>query len=136
MVNGKMPPVLALSGALLLLSVLLAVQPYSVTSPWQAYTEPARRFLGAAVRGDTAELYLQSLGATAVQWALGAARFHPDSLAYWARQAEAWAGNHHGDTAEVFVEAPSSHCNLVLHFVGPAENAKVERASSACFERR
>jgi hypothetical protein len=136
MVNGRMPCVLALTGAVLLLGLLLTLQPYSVTSPWRAYTRPVRQYLGAAARHDTAGLYQQSLGVTAVQWALAAAQHQPESLAYWARHAEAWAGNNRGDTAEVFVGARHSRCDLVLQFVGPAESARIERASSACFEGR
>lgn len=123
-------------GAVLLAGVLLTLQPYSVTSPWDVYTNSARQFLGAAVRRDTTELYHRALGATAVQWALAAAQHRPESLAYWARHAEAWAGNRHGETTEVFVGAPPSRCDLVLQFVGPAEHAKIERASSTCFEGR
>jgi hypothetical protein len=136
MVNGKTPYVLILIAAILLLGMLLILQPYSVISPWHAYTKPVRRFLGAAARRDTAELTRQSLGVTAVQWALAAAQRRPESLAYWARHAEAWTGSHRGDTVEVFVDAPNSGCDLVVKFVGPAGTAKVEGASSACFEGR
>ncbi len=71
-----------------------------------------------------------------MQWALAAARFQPDSLALWARQAEAWTGNRRGDTAEVFLTVPKSDCNMVLEFVGPAERAKIEAASAICLEPR
>ena len=134
--NGKTPYALALVGAALLLGALLILQPYSVTSPWGGYTEPARRFLSAAVQHDTLDLHRQSLGAPAVQWAIAAARSHPESLAHWAQYAEAWAGNRPGDTIEVFVATPSSSCDLVLEFVGPVGTAKIDRASSACFEGR
>ncbi len=134
--NGRTRYALALVGAALLLGVLLILQPYSVTSPWRAYTEPARRFLSAAVQHDTLNLHRQSLGAPAVRWAIAAARAHPESLAHWALHAEAWAGNRRGETAEVFVAAPSSSCDLVLEFVGPVGTAKIERASSACLEGR
>ena len=116
--NGRTRYALALVGAALLLGVLLILQPYSVTSPWRAYTEPTRRFLSAAVHHDTLDLHRQSLGAAAVQWAIAAARSHPESLAHWAQYAEAWAGNRRGDTAEVFVATPSSGCDLILEFVG------------------
>jgi hypothetical protein len=134
MVNGKMPLALTLAAAGLLAGVVMSWQPYSTTSPWDAYTIPARRFLGAAARHDSGQLSRLSLGATTVQWAVAAAEHHPDSLAYWARHAQAWTGTQHGDTAQVFVSAPNSGCNLVLQFVGLAPAARVGRASSACFE--
>jgi hypothetical protein len=134
MVNGKMPLALTLAAAGLLAAVVLTWQPYSTTSPWDVYTTPARQFLRAAARHDSAQLSRMSLGATTVQWAVTAAEHHPDSLAYWARHAEAWTGTQHGDTAQVFVWVRNSGCNLVLQFVGLAQAAKIGRASSACFE--
>lgn len=136
MVNGKTPYLLTLTAAVLFGGGLLALQPYSVTSAWNAYTKPARRFLSAAARQDTIVLHQQSLGATAVQWALAAARYQPDTLLHWARYAYAWAGTRRGDTAEVFVQVPNSRCDVILQFVGPVKGAKVKRASSGCFERR
>ena len=136
MVNGKTPYLLTLAAGVLFSGALLTLQPYSVTSPWDAYTKPARRFLSAAARQDTAMLNEQALGVIAVRWALAAAQSQPDTLAYWARYAHAWAGTERGDTAEVFVQVSNSRCDLILRFVGPAKAPKVERASSGCFEGR
>jgi hypothetical protein len=68
-----------------------------------------------------------------VTWALAVARRHSDSLAVWARSAEAWAGIRHADTAEVFVATPEGSCSLVFRFIGPARHARVERATGKCF---
>jgi hypothetical protein len=137
MINGRTPYLMSLVAGVILLGALLLFQPYSVShSSWHVYTRPAREYLDAASHHDSARLRRQALGATAVQWALAAARFQPDSLAVWARQAEAWTGNRRGDTAEVFLTVPKSDCNMVLEFVGPAERAKVDAASAVCLEPR
>ena len=136
MVNGKTPYLLMLAAAVIGIGVLLIVQPYSVTSPWHVYTRPARQYLEAAARHDSLGLRKQSLGTPAVQWALAAAANQPESLGQWARHAKAWGGNHRGDTTEVFLGIPTSGCNLILQFVGPVKNAKVERARSECLEPR
>ncbi len=136
MVNGKLPYLLVVAAAVMGAAVLLIVQPYSVTSPWHGYTKPARQYLEAAARHDSLGLRRQSLGGPAIQWALAAATSQPESLAQWARHAEAWSGNRWGDTAQVFLSIPTSGCHLILQFVGPVKNAKVERASSACLEPR
>jgi hypothetical protein len=137
MINGKTPYLMSLFAGAILLGVLLLFQPYSVShSSWHVYTRPARAYLDAASHHDSARLRRQSLGASAVQWALAAARLQPDSLALWARQAEAWTGNRRGDTAEVFLTVPKSDCNMVLEFVGPAERAKIDAASAICLEPR
>ena len=137
MINGKTPYLISLVAGAILLGALLLFQPYSVShSSWYVYTRPARAYLDAASRHDSARLRRQSLGASAVQWALAAARFQPDSLALWARQAEAWTGNRRGDTAEVFLTIPKSDCNMVLEFVGPAERARIDAASAICLEPR
>lgn len=135
MVNGKTPYYLTLAAALIFVGALLAVQPYSVRSPWRVYDQPARLFLRAAARGDSLSLARAS-APVAARWALAAARTQPDSLALWAREAKAWGGNHQGDTTEVFLGIRSSECDLVLGFVGVGKGAKVERASSACFDPR
>jgi len=132
-VNGKTPIYLtALAAAIMAVTVLL-VQPYSVRSPWTAYSRPARRYLRSALEGDSVALVRQSAGGGSVVWALSVARRHADSLAVWSKEAEAWAGIRHADTAEVFVATPQSACSLVFRFVGPVSDARVERASGTCF---
>jgi hypothetical protein len=131
-VNGRMPIVLTAIAAAIMALTMLVVQPYSVRSPWTAYSGPVRRYLRAALEHDSLKLVHQSAGAGSVTWALAVARRHSDSLAVWSRSAEAWAGIRHADTAEVFVATPQSTCSLVFRFVGPARHALVEKASGTC----
>lgn len=139
MVNGRMPLYLTLLAAALFIAALRIFQPYSVSSPWRVYTEPAKRYLQAAVRQDSVALARQS-GATApVLWALAAARAQPESLAAWARDAEAWTGGRRGDTADVLLAIPTEVCSkhpIWLRFVGTGESTRVLHASSACFAPR
>jgi hypothetical protein len=138
-VNGKTPLYLTLLGAVLLGAGLAILQPYSVVSPWSAYTKPAQRFLQAAVRRDSLALTRQSASAAPVVWALAAARTHPDSLAVWARNARASTGGRWGDTVDVLLSTSTEVCDehpIWIRFVGSGDNARVLRASSACFEPR
>jgi hypothetical protein len=126
-------------GTLVLLGVLLAAlmvfQPYTADWPGSGYTEPARRYIKAALRRDSVSLMELSTSDAPVRWSLAAARRHPDTLALWARRVEAWAGEHRGDTTEVFVYAPGEGCDgkpIVLRVVGSGSTMKVVEASSAC----
>jgi hypothetical protein len=74
MPNGRAPVGGLILATLLAGAVLLWLQPYSVISPYRAYTEPARRFLRAALAQDTLELQRQAVSAQPVQWALDAAQ--------------------------------------------------------------
>jgi hypothetical protein len=137
LMNGQTPLFLTLLGAALLLVGVAVLQPYSVTSPWAVYSTPAQRFLQAAVRGDSLALARQSGSAEPVVWALAAARRYPDSLAAWARDAEAWSGGRWGDTAEVVLQISGQVCSehpIWIRFVGSGDNARVLRVSSTCFE--
>jgi hypothetical protein len=137
--NGKTPLLLTLAGAILLVAAIAVLQPYSVTSPWSVYTRPAQRFLRAALRGDSVALAHQSASPEPVVWALQAARKHRDSLAVWARSAEASTGGKWGDTAEVLLQTPTDVCSkdpIWIRFAGVGDNAIVLRASSTCFEDR
>jgi hypothetical protein len=136
MVQEKMPCYLLTFVLLLFTVTMLAVQPYSVTSRWHAYDKPARLFLRAAARGDSLTLVRRTTSSTTAQWALTAARAQPDSFLVWAGEARAWAGTLRGDTAEVFLSAESSQCNLVLRFVGVGSEARVDQASSECLGAR
>ena len=131
--NGKMPIVLTAIAAAIMAVAVLVFQPYSVRSPWTAYSPVARRYLRTALDRDSLGLVRQSDDAGSVRWALAVARRHSDSLAVWSRSAEAWAGTRHADTAEVFVATPQSTCSLVFRFVGPARHARVQKASGTCF---
>jgi hypothetical protein len=139
MVNGRMPLYLTLLALAVFVAALRIFEPYSVSSPWGAYTEPAKRFLQAAVRQDSIALDRQAGSFSAVRWALTAARSQPDSLAAWARDAKAWTGGRRGDTADVLLAIPSEVCSkhpIWLRFVGSGKEARVVQASSGCFAPR
>jgi hypothetical protein len=131
--NGKTPIVLTAIAAAIMAVAVLVFQPYSVRSPWTAYSPAARRYLRTALERDSVGLARQSDDTGSVTWALSVARRHSDSLAVWSRSAEAWAGIRHADTAEVFVATPQSTCSLVFRFVGPARYPRVQKASGTCF---
>lgn len=139
LVNGRMPLYLTLIAAVVFVAVLRIFEPYSVSSPWRAYTEPAKRYLQAAVRQDSIALARQSGSTAPVLWALAAARAQPESLAAWARDAEAWTGGRRGDTADVLLSIPTDVCSkhpIWLRFVGTGKNARILQATSACFQPR
>jgi hypothetical protein len=134
--NGKTPLYLTALAAVLLVAGVLTFQPYSVTSPWNAYSKPVQRYLRAALERDSLALMRQSVDARPVTWALAAARSRPDSVAWWARKAKAWAGTRRADTADVFVSPPFGDCSLVVRFVGPAKRARVKDATGNCLTAR
>jgi hypothetical protein len=135
--NGKVPLYLTLAAAIVLVAALTILQPYSVTPRWSVYTRPAQRFLQAALREDSVALARQTASASTVAWALHAARRYPDSLAVWAREAEAWSGAKWGDTAEVVLQTDTDVCSkspIWIRFAGSGEDAIVLQAASTCFE--
>jgi hypothetical protein len=135
--NGRAPIYLTLLVAIILVAAVTILQPYSVTPRWSVYTGPAQRFLQAALRMDSVALARQSASASPVAWALHAARRHPDSLAVWAREAEAWSGAKWGDTAEVVLQTETDVCSkspIWIRFAGSGDDAVVLQASSTCFE--
>jgi hypothetical protein len=134
--NGKTPLYLTAAAAALLVAAVLTFQPYSVTSPWNVYSKPVQRYLRTALERDSLALMRQSVDPRPVAWALEAARSRPDSVAWWARKAKAWAGTRHADTADVFVSPPWSECTLVVRFVGPASTARVKDARGSCLAAR
>jgi hypothetical protein len=143
--NGRMPLYLTLLLAAVLSAAMLLVQPYSgrggdtSSSPWDVYTEPAQRFLEAAVEKDSLALLRQSTNIAPVAWALAAARNKPDFLRVWAREAWVWAGSRHGDTTEVLYATYSDICAdqpVWLRFVEARDEARVVAAGSACFSQR
>ncbi len=139
MVNGRMPLYLTLLAGALFAMALAILQPYSVASHWRAYTKPAQRYLQAALKQDSLALVKQSSSDAPVSWALHAARMHPESLAVWARFAQASTGGRRGDTMDVLLEANSDVCRdhpIWISFVGTGDDVKVLDASSACFEAR
>jgi hypothetical protein len=136
-VNGKAPLYLTVAAITLFMAAVTMLQPYSVTPRWNVYTRPAQRFLQAALNRDSVALASQSASASVVSWALHAARRYPDSLAVWAREAEAWSGAKWGDTAEVVLQTRSDVCRkrpIWIRFAGSGKDAVVLQASSNCFE--
>ena len=138
MANGRLPPCLATLVLVVLGAALLLVQPYSADWPGSAYAQPARQYIRAALRRDSAELTRLSLSDAPVTWALHAARGHRDSLALWERRLQAFTGERRGDTAEVFVYPPTDACGeapIVFRFVGTGRAARVLTAGSSCWGR-
>lgn len=135
--NGKAPLYLTLLAAAVLVAALFLFQPYSADFPGSAYAKPARRYIRAAQRQDSAALARLSLSPRPVRWALDAARHRPDSLAAWSGRIEAWIAERRGDTTEVLVYGTTRHCEnapIVLRFVGSAGRAKVAGAESKCLD--
>jgi hypothetical protein len=122
----------------ILLAALFVLQPYSADWP-SPYTSPARRYIHAAIRQDSAALMQLSTSESPVRWALAAARRHPDVLTLWKGKIEAWTGERRGDTTEVFVYpypwGPCGEEPIVLRFVPSAAAPKVVDASSGCLDR-
>jgi hypothetical protein len=121
----------------ILLTALFVLQPYSADWP-SAYSEPARRYIRAAIRQDSVTLTRLSTSESPVRWALAAARRHPDILTIWKGRIEAWTGERRGDTTEVFVYPSGWACQeepIVLRFVSYGTAPKVVNASSKCLDR-
>lgn len=121
----------------ILLTALLVLQPYSADWP-SAYSEPARRYIRAAIRQDSVTLMRLSTSESPVRWALAAARRHPERLTIWEGRIEAWTGERRGDTTEVFVYPSGWVCDeepIVLRFLNSGTAPKVVEASSTCLDR-
>src|SRR5687768_3834031 len=117
----------------ILLTALFVLQPYSADWP-SAYSEPARRYIRAAIRQDSAALTRLSTSESPVRWALAAARRQPELLTIWKGRIEAWTGERRGDTTEVFVYPSGWACDqepIVLRFVSSGSEQKVLEASSS-----
>jgi hypothetical protein len=138
MVNGKTPLYLTVAAAILFGAAVLLFQPYSADFPGTAYARPARAFLHAAIRQDSLGLDRMSASAAAVNWALRAARTHPDSLTAWAGPTYTYIAGHRADTAEILVypaHEPCSEVPIVLRFIGTGRQARVVQASSTCLNQ-
>jgi hypothetical protein len=121
----------------ILFAALLILQPYSADWP-SAYSEPARRYIKAAIRQDSAALTRLSTSQSPVRWALAAARRRPERLTIWKGRIEAWTGERRGDTTEVFVYPSGWTCAqepIVLRFVDAGTAPKVVDASSQCLDQ-
>jgi hypothetical protein len=121
MPNGRAPAGGLVLAPLLAGAILLWLQPYSVISPYRTYTEPARRFLRAALTQDTLELQRQAAATQPVHWALEAADGDPNALAIWARLSRPYSGRRHGDTTTVVFQTSTRVCY------------RLALASSSCF---
>jgi hypothetical protein len=138
MPNGRVPTGGLVLATLLAGVLLLWFQPYSVISPYRTYTEPARRFLRAALTQDTLELQRQAVSAQPVRWALDAAQGDPNALAIWARLSRPYSGRRHGDTTTVVFQTSTRVCYLrpvTMAFVQGAGGPRLALASSSCFAR-
>jgi hypothetical protein len=139
MPNGRVPTGGLVLATLLAGAALLWLQPYSVISPYRTYTEPARRFLRAALTQDTLELQRQAASTQPVQWALEAADGDPNALAIWAQLSRPYSGRRHGDTTTVVFQTSTRVCYLrpvTMAFVPGAEGPRLALASSSCFAGR
>src|ERR1700741_544761 len=84
------------------LALLLAVQPYSVTSRWSRYDQPGRRYVEAALRSDTTALQRLSASPQAVSWALRVGQSERSALTAWANSARASVAFSRADTVDVW----------------------------------
>ena len=140
MVNGKMPAILTVAAFAVFAAAVFWIQPYSADFPGQNFTQPAHRFLAAALREDSTTLVQLSGAQEPVSWALTVARRQPARLRAWAHHAEVWVGARSADTTEVFVlNASTETCPMSpirVRFVGTGKQARVVEASSACLDNR
>jgi hypothetical protein len=139
MSNSRMPASGWLLAGLLAFAAIMWFQPYSVFSPYRSYTEPARRFLRAALAKDTLELQRQSASRQPVEWALAASTADPSALAIWTRSLRPHSGRRHADTTTVVFQTSTRACYLrpiTLVFVGGTESPRLALASSSCFSGR
>ena len=136
MVNGKTPLLLTFIATGLFVAIVFMIQPYSADSSGRAYAKPARRFIQAALRQDSAKLASLSITNVPVAWALNAARRDRESLALWGERTEGLTGPRAGDTTEVMVyPADGERCSkapMLFRFVGSGNEAKVLSVSSSC----
>ena len=104
---------------------------YSVRTEWDQYASTARRYLGAALSGDSAALQNTTGSAEAAQWAQVAAAAEPTDLRIWATSLRADKGARVRDTVTVTFRTATRSCYLsplILQFVA----GKVVASSSVC----
>ena len=137
MTDDKAPLYLWLIAAALLGTAVLTLQPYSAEPFGRGFGKPAERYVRAALAQDSVALVRLSVSDSPVIWALAAARRSPRSLAGWAHHTEAWTGEHHGDTTQIFLFGAGALCGdapIQFRFVGARSGAKVVGASSGCLD--
>ena len=136
MTDTRIRLVLTIALLVLALATVLTVQPYSAPSPWSAYDAPGRRFLSAALRGDSAELTRLTVSSNAVDWAMRTQHDHAQALSVWAHFARAGTGVTQSDTSRVLFETATEVCPLLITFVGQKQQARVLEAKSRCYSNR
>src|SRR5215211_417069 len=137
--NGRARVVRLGLALLTLMAAVVWLQPYSVFSPYRAYSDPARRFLRAALAHDSLELRRRAASPQPVQWALQAAQGDRPALTVWARLLRPDIGIRHGDTTTVVFQTSTRVCHLrpvAMTFVRGASGLRVLAASSSCFASR
>jgi hypothetical protein len=139
MTSGGMRRGRLIVAAVIALATVLWLQPYSVNSPYRAYTEPARRFLRAALAHDSVELHRRAASRQPVEWALQASNGDTRALAVWAQLLRPYSGHRRGDTTTVVFQTSTRVCYLrpvAMTSVRAAEGPRVLLASSSCFADR
>jgi hypothetical protein len=135
--DDKAPLQLTLVAAGLLAAAVLTLQPYSAEWPGNGYSGPAERYVRAALAQDSVALARLSATDSSVAWGLATARRHPASLAAWARHSQAFMGERHGDTTQVFVYSADGPCGdspIHFRFVHARTGDRVVGASLACLD--
>ncbi len=137
--NGRARMGRLILATLVLIAAVVWLQPYTVVSPYRGYTEPARRFLRAALAQDSMELQRRTASRQPVQWALEAGNGDRSALALWAKLLRPYSGHRHGDTTTVVFQTSTRVCYLrpvTLTFVRATAEPRVLVASSSCFAER
>ena len=134
--NGRARAGRLILAILVVIAAVVWLQPYSVFSPYRAYTDPARRFLRAALAQDSVELQRRAVSQQPVEWALDAGKGDRSALAVWAKLLRPYSGRRHGDTTTVVFQTSTRVCYLrpvTMTFVRTAAEPQVLVASSSCF---
>lgn len=142
MPQSSSPPVAAIAVVLIVAAgggVMLASR-YSPTYAEQpSYLEPARRFLNAALAGDTVQLSRATTGPGLVSWALDAARDRPDRLRALLEGLEQGSVRETGGRSLVLFYAKAfrdcAGVPMALTFSGRPDSARIADASVMCEPR-
>ena len=130
--TDRTPLYLSIAAATLFVAAVLTLQPYSAD---RGFAIPAERYVRAALAHDSMRLASLSVADSPVSWALDMARRHPTSLEAWARHSEAFTGERHGDTTQVFLYSRDAVCGdepIQFQFVGLRTGARVAGANLRC----
>jgi hypothetical protein len=130
--TDRIPLYLSIAAATLFAAAVLTLQPYSAD---RGFAIPAERYVRAALAHDSMRLARLSVADSPVSWALDMARRHPTSLEAWARHSQAFVGERHGDTTQVFLYSRDAVCGdepIQFQFVGLHNGARVAGADLRC----